>query len=310
MEDLQDVTVRMEAGENFAKRTAILRIGFNRPGDNRKVATADIKSEADVSADRIRVSKKIILSPELKAVHSLDSKIHGYAKERALAAFGGGYYVISIKRLKRVVQKVDDMLSKRPALVSAAVETYPGYIEKAKLPKEEGGLGELFDEKDYATQDSFKAAFGHERRILSFDTPGSLKALDEEMFKDEERRTKLQFAALADESAGILAAAMKELVDHMLESITKKGDGKRAQFKGVIANIADFIGGFSDQNVMNNDKLAALVEKGRNIMKGLDADMLKNSDDVRAYVKTGFAQVSAELEKLVEEAPRRVFEFD
>ena len=71
-----------------------------------------------------------------------------------------------------------------------------------------------------------------------------------------------------------------------------------------------FLNTFALQNVTDDAELAGLVSKARQLVDGVDATTLRSDDLVRKSVAEGFAELRAQLDKLIVERGTREITFD
>lgn len=84
--------------------------------------------------------------------------------------------------------------------------------------------------------------------------------------------------------------------------------GKTKTFRDtLVENFREFFDSFNAKNLMNDDELADVVTRAKELLGDADAKELRDDTAVRSRVAVGFAQVKATMDKLVVERPGRKF---
>jgi hypothetical protein len=114
-----------------------------------------------------------------------------------------------------------------------------------------------------------------------------------------------------DEGLKLLRLQMSDLVDHMIERLSPGADGKKKVFRDTLTeNIDEFLRLFNGNNLAADAELQAFVDKARDLMKGIDSEVLRKQDTVRDKVLSGFQDIKAGVDQLLIDAPARVFRSD
>ena len=118
-------------------------------------------------------------------------------------------------------------------------------------------------------------------------------------------------AEAADEIQQVLRAALSELVGHMRDRLKEGPDGKPLKFKeSTVSKLVEFLDTFEFRNVTDDTELKGLVEKTRNLLKGVNTDELRTTAQVRAKVQSGMAEIASELDAMVVKKGARKFRAD
>ena len=114
-----------------------------------------------------------------------------------------------------------------------------------------------------------------------------------------------------EECRTLLRATMHSLVGHIGERLTPKEDGKQKSFHGsMLTKLDSFMTTFADRNIANDDELADLVKKAKNVMHGIDAEVLRKEEGVREVFKEQMDGLKNELDTMVIDKPTRAFSAD
>jgi hypothetical protein len=118
-------------------------------------------------------------------------------------------------------------------------------------------------------------------------------------------------AARFDEAVQLAEQAFLEefarLVSHLCDRIGGVGeDGQPRVFRDTaVDNLSEFFGRFRELNVRSNEQLDELVERAQRAVRGVAAQDLRESGDLRQRVAAQLSGVQSSLDALLVERPRR-----
>lgn len=285
-------------------KSVLLVVEFRKLGNTRKVNM----SQVDVNADKsmLHMNKNLLASPEYDAIKTHDGKTRQWLYSRALPSlFKEGVYRVP----NTMVVDVDEYLSARSAERRELVELFRrSYVLRVNAAKEK--LNGLFNPRDYYSPDEAARRFDLTWRYVTFDTPNALKNLKDGLFEREREKIVKMVEEANEEIRNVLRLQLSELVKRMITQLTPKSDGKRKKiYDSLTGNLEDFLSTFNARNIADDVELQALVEKARNVVKGVDPDLLRNEDFVRITVKDGFDQINKQLDQMIVDKPARRFDF-
>ncbi len=215
---------------------------------------------------------------------------------------------------KTLVQEFEDTLAAalkevREKHVPALLDEYGTAIENARSkPVKEGGLGPIFDAKDYPAPEELEQLFGLDWQWLALGVPEDLPAA---LRAQAAEKLEKQFTEAADEVKTALRVAFQELISHAVDRLTPGEDGKPRVFRNsLLENIQGFIDVFEARNIMSDDNLRNLVDKAQEILIGVNPDDLRKQEDVRKATAEKFAEVKQALDGMVETVRGRALEID
>src|SRR5271157_1826168 len=138
------------------------------------------------------------------------------------------------------------------------------------------------------------------------DVPGESGILSPELYE----REKEKFQTLMDETRELATVALREefagIVRHMVERLSGEEDGKPKKFKNsMMEKMGEFLDSFSDRNLFNDDKLAALVYQARDVVNGLSTDELRQDGNLRRYIADEMNNLRKSVDGALEDLPRR-----
>jgi len=101
------------------------------------------------------------------------------------------------------------------------------------------------------------------------------------------------------------------LVGHMRDRLKDGPDGKPLKFKHTtVSKLVEFLETFEFRNVTDDGELTALVGKARELLKGVDAEDLRTTAELRTRVQQGMAAIAAELDTMVIKRGARKFRLE
>lgn len=252
-------------------------------------------------------SKTLIASDELTAIYNADAGIDQLLQYYCLPSlFKRSMYLLPYA----LVPEVDEILleheKRRQGLVDEFIKVYDLAITEAA-----GRLGDLFDPSDYVTSEVARASFQYSWKYVEFGVSSGLKNVSAEMYKREQEKAQAQWVEASDSIRQLLRAGMAELVNHMAERLSPTADGKKRVFRASsLENLDGFIATFDARNLTNDTELRNLVEKVKALTEGLDPEVLRSDDNLRANMQKSFEAVKTDLDKLVVDAPTRRIELE
>lgn len=287
-------------GSQIPERTICLVADIKRVGNRRKVSSAQVEVDADKEA--ISVSKTLLDAPQLLAIINLDTTIRRYVNTYCLPSlFRGGVFLLPLVSVEAVDARLQEFQSERAHLVDVFMEDYPSLVRNAQAR-----LRGLFDPRDYPGADLVRHEFGFTWRYVTFSVPSTLAVIDRHLFERERENAAQQWDEAAAAIQSLLRANMLQLVHHMNERLTPDADGKAKFFKNsLVSNLSEFLKNFDARNVTDDNELAAVVARARQLLDGVDPQVLRDSQDIREGVRDGFVQVQRQLNTMIVNRPVR-----
>ena len=99
-----------EPGTDLAKKTVFIKVHLGLLGNSRKVSSSQVEVDADKAL--ILVSKRLLDSPELQAIRSLDGDVRRYLYDTCLP-FEVGIHLLPLGLLETVDEKLREFNEKR-----------------------------------------------------------------------------------------------------------------------------------------------------------------------------------------------------
>jgi hypothetical protein len=282
---------------SLSDKTCFLRLNFGRFGVTRKV---DIGIQSEAVESRFTHQKKLLVSPELKAIAKADNEIKAQIDAICLP-YDVGIRFAPIAAIEQIDKILSDYAKTRPALVDAFLNVYETQIKESELE-----LKEQFDGKDYPLAHEVEAHFTFTYQFISFSVPGHLKSVAPGVFAAEKEKAH---EMLMEAAAGIgqaLATTAHELVANLLDRLTPDADGKSKKLYAVhVTKLQEFLNTFDLRNVTDSKELQIEMDKLKAIMSGVDVEKIKNSETLRLGLQSQFKEVTQSIGALVEVKGRK-----
>lgn len=265
--------------ERLATETFVMAVELGLPGQS-KQADTDQVYHGTADKELLRVSKKILKSPEVDAVRKHDQKFKTTLKKRNLAMpsrLRGGFFRISKPNLNQIHKLRGEFLQERAQLVERAVATY----EQRRI-ETMSALDHLANEGDYMSVAEFRDKFYASIEYIPDDAPTFLDGLSPEISEEMKREYQETMKSNVDEIILALRAQFTDYVTNLADRLACTEDGRKPNLHGSTLNkVKNFIDDFQNLNIANDAELEILVNKAKSILDGTSTDtkeIVKNQD--------------------------------
>ena len=284
---------------DLASNSVMLVVRMGRLGNRRKVPTSQVTVDAD--PDAIHVGKELLESPELKAVTTEDNAIRQWVYARSLPSYGtlrDGVYRLPLALVDHVDEELEAFRLRRQSLIDKFLERYPAMVNEAVAR-----LRALYNPADYPHLAEVAARFTFDYRYLAFMTPQTLSA---RLLSRERAKAAAEVSSEVEEIKVALRTGFAELIAHAADRLVVRTDGKKVTFRdSLVTNMEEFFQYFNQRNLVDDQELANLVERARESMKGVTAQVLRTDDVTRASVKETLDRVRGEMDRSLMVRPAR-----
>ena len=250
-------------------------------------------------------SKKLLINPELLGpIKTTITQARKLLARYALPFPMAGLHLVP----KDSIEEIDNRLEMFQSEFWTKVETFAAFYEEACI-EAKTALGELFSETDYP-QD-IKSKFRFTWSFIVLDVPSKASFLSPDIYT----REKEKFQDLMTETRELAVAALREefgeIISHLTEKITG-GDKPKVIRSNMSNRINEFLDGFADRNLFQDDKLASLVHEARDLVKTLNGNPygVQYNEILRQKVTTDFTALKTSIDAAIEEMPRRRITLD
>ena len=283
---------------------AAVRVSMSWFG-TRKSLTAEQKAEAaepfNAEAKFLSAGKKLldISHPAYKSVTAVRGKVIAYWKSMSLPYPEPGLRLIRQDRIDDFAAKMRDFQEELTEAVQALDCRYYELKDTARQQ-----LGSLFDSSDYPA--SLTGLFGISFDFPSVEPPDYLQQLNPRLYEEECQRVQSRFDEAVRLAEGAFTAELAKLVSHLSERLSGQVDGQPRVFRdSAIENLTEFFQRFRDLNVRSSEQLDQLVGQAQQVIRGVDAQDLRDNQGLRKHVATEMSRVTSVLDGMLVDRPRR-----
>jgi hypothetical protein len=251
-------------------------------------------------------SKKIFgASGEYAAITSLDTQIRTRLEVLELPAqFQRGTFAIPLKLVQQAQALVESYELDRLALIDKFCDAYEDVIDAQRAV-----LGPLFDITDYPVLSELRARFGVSYRWLALGVPEQLAEISVDLYNQQVQVQQEALAATMAEVQQGLRAALKGLIDHLLNRLSEKDEAGRVKrlHGSAVDKIVEFLDLLPAKNVTGDQELQRLAERARSIVTAVDVETLKKPGFERAIVEKRLGEITKSIDGLLETGKVRKF---
>lgn len=280
-----------------------ISVQISKLGVSRKVHPSKVEVDADKT--RMRFSKLLLSSIELDTISKLDGEIRQYLYTLCLPCpvFRAGVYLLPLTLVEEVDKRLRAYQQMRLSLVDEFLKNYDKRIQEAAE-----ALKTIFDPKDYPKQAEVISTFEMKWRYFSF---GVEQRLPPEMLGEEQRKFADDMREAQEEIKNLMRVALQDLADRMATKLKEEREnGKPGIFKDtMVTKMQQFLATFDAKNIAQDAELAGLVAQAREIMSGVDPDLLRNNTGERQRVAAGMADLKSQLDSIITPG-QRVIDLD
>lgn len=283
---------------------AAARVSFTWLGV-RKTLTADQKAQAaeqfDADATALSAGKKLLDTrhDKFKAVTAIKNRIGSYWKYLTLPFPEPGLRLIRQGDIESFTLQMRQFKSE---LDEAVEDLNHHYADLRSAARER--LGTLYNDADYPP--TLVGMFDVQFDFPSVEPPEYLLRLSPQLYQEERQRIAARFDEAVRLAEEAFTAEFAKLVSHLVERLGSEADGTRKVFRdSAIGNLTEFFQRFRNLDVGSSQELDRLVETAKKAISGVEPQAVRDSDGLRQHVATQLSAVSASLEQLLVDQPRR-----
>jgi hypothetical protein len=275
-----------------------LSVEFRTYGTSRKVNMDKVTVDAD--KDRLHISKHILDSDNMEAIHKIYRNTYNWLWTKCLPApLRKGMYLLPIE----LVAEVDAKLKNAEEEIRPFIQAL-----KVELPElKEADRRELrsqFSESDYPTEQEIENAFYIDSKYIDFRVPEKLKSIGANLYNKEVEKQARGWEEAAENAREFLRETAQYLIEQFANQLKIEKEGKKGEKRGriydsTIESLKRFAEDFAARNIAGDDKLLTLVAKVKNAIDGIDADALRGNDRLRSKLADEIEQVRGNVRDLM-----------
>ena len=299
--------------QQLREQTTAVRVRLSKFGTRRTLSSAQKNRAAqpfDARGKAISASKRLIdtSAPEYRAVTSRMQAIVDTWKRGAVAYPEEAVRLMKTSYIDEFRAQVEEAQRDVDRLTEELNRIYPHLRQQASQD-----LGELHDPEDYP--ETLRGAF-----TITVDYPAitpdeRLARLHPELYQREQEKISARFTqALADMETA-LAEELSDMIEHLQQKMSGLDDGTAKRFhSSTVDNLTHFFHRFRELSIGSNDELETLVDQTQEVMQGISPRDVRAPGfagrSIRQTIREGMTRVSAQLDGLLVDRPRRQISFD
>jgi hypothetical protein len=271
----------------------------------RKTLTPDQKSRAaetfGAAGEFLSAGKKLLDTrrPSFQAVTSVKTRVLQFWKGLTLPYPQSGIRLIRGDDINVFDVQMTTFGAELDEAVERLDEDY-GELRDAAQAR----LGDLYCEADYPQ--SLRGLFRIEHDFPSVEPPDYLRQLNPALFRQQCERVAARFDEAVRLAEEAFTDELAKLVSHLTERLSGSDDGKPKTFRdSAVEHLSEFFQRFGQLNVRSNAQLDELVQRARQIVRGVEPQQLRDSQSLRQHVAEELSGVQSVLDGLLVDRPRR-----
>ena len=278
----------------------------------RKALSADQKAEAadhfDADAKFLSAAKKLLDTKHdaYRAVSAAKREIVDFWKGNTLPYPEPGIRIIRQDRIEDFVATMQELRQKLLDAVRGLDNVYSGLRHAARQR-----LGSLYNSSDYPP--TLVGLFGVEWDFPSLQPPQYLM-MSANLYAECSARVAARFEQAVTMAEDVFIGELASLVQTLQDKLAGKVDGVTKRLHDVnVDAMREFFEKFRRLNIHSSEALDGIVEQAEKALTlnglfdlgGVSADQLRESPSLRQAVATKLSAVSAQLDGLMVNRPRR-----
>ena len=294
--------------DQIANKSILMVLTITGIGNRRKVSTdrIDVKESDTANKDWLSASKKLFQAEEFEAITSHDGKTRAQVEAWALPSqIKDGVYLVPFASVEMMDAYLEQRIKERAELVEQLCKVWPAKVAEAMKQ-----LGTLASAGDYPNVQELRTRFNLYHRYIKVNTPATLEEISPKIFKREQQKAEQTWREAGEIAQALLRTNYMELVTHLETILTPEGQKKKVIRDSAVEKIKEFCKNFNPLNINDDNQLRALVDRGRELLQSVDGAALRQSDNVRDFVRDGFSEIKKVMSTMVTNKPKRAIGFE
>jgi Protein of unknown function (DUF3150) len=281
-------------------RVVTVSVDFHKPGTRRRMSTEDLNSDAD--KDLLRAAKIILESDTLNEIRSLHGKTRRFLKRKSLPAlFKEGVFFVPTDLVPDVDERLVEAEAETRRLAKEFAKEYPSLIAAAKKR-----LRSEFNANDYMDPRGVETAFGVTWQYIEIAPSTRLKSISGAVYQRNLSKIEESRASAERTIQLLLRERFAKMIERITDRLSGQDDGTRKVFRdSLIDKATEFFNDFKALNVTDDRELEKLVNRAKGLLKGVDAETLRDDDKLREQVAGAFERIEAVTATMITDAPKR-----
>lgn len=272
---------------NIWEKSVAVAVTLRRFGTLRKVDGDILTTDADKTL--LKVHKNILDCDELTEIIKLDGAIRNHLRRYTLPTiFKEGVYIVPNLLVDKVYSYLTETKLKRDELVCKLIA-----VLDARVASDQKRLGSQFHKSDYPAAETLKDAFKFNFNLIHFGVPDSLQSISSDVYAKERAKAVESIKEQAEQIKQITRLAFKQAIDKLAQKMAPAVEGgtRKCLKQATLVNLREFCEEFKLKDVCDDKELAALAEKAKDVLNGVDVKDIKTDDALHANIAATLAEI-------------------
>lgn len=294
----------LQAGQRLRASMAAVRVMFTWFGTRKSLSPEQKAQAADAfgaTGDFISAGKKLIDTRHeaFRAVTAVRGRAVAFWRSLSLPFPEPGIRLIR----QADITLLNERMTTFAVDLNEAVTRLDDHYDELKRAARQR-LGRLYNASDYPP--SLQGLFALSFDFPSVEPPTYLRQLSPELYRQESIRAQERFAEAVRMAEAAFMDELSKLVTHLTERLSGADDGRPKIFRdSAIENLTEFFQRFRTLNIGSSEELDSLVAQAQAVVSGVTPQQLRDSSQMRQQLSSQLAVVSASLDGLLVDRPRR-----
>lgn len=306
MSESSGATAVMDAplAHDIRSTAVCLSVEFAMLGNSKRGNLALVETDAEKTS--LGLTKKLLTSPELDALHNVRTSIRHALHAQALHShLRPGLWLIPLAK----IETIDQMMLGYDVLWQAAVDTliaaYPARCKEApERLKSQYDAGNYLNTETEGWEASIRAKCRLSWSYVDMETPTRLRSISRAIWEREQQKAADDWETARQAAQQVLRLEMAGMLAELHGKMTE--DNKRLQ-KRYLERCHAWIDGFRDGKyaITQDHELQALITEWERLLSANDIQALRSDEALRAEVATQIQTIRTQLDTMLETAPSR-----
>jgi len=289
--------------QRLRQSSAAVRVSLHWLGV-RKTLTPEQKNQAaepfNAEGQYLSARKKLLDTshPAYKEVTAVRGRVLAYWKGCTLPYPDPGVRLIKQDQVEGFNQQMEEF---RTQLDEAVCKLDQHYAELKATARRR--LGQLFNESDYPP--ALTGLFGIDWEFPPIEPPDYLCQLSPALYEQERQRVAGRFEEAVQLAEQAFLSELAKLVSHLTERLTDESGQRKVFRDSAVNNLVEFFQQFKALNIQSNGDLDALVDRAQRVVRGVEAQELRDNDSLRQHVASQLNRVQSSIDAMLVDQPRR-----
>ncbi len=293
-----------EAVTDMRQTMGAVKVSFNWLGTQRSLTdnqTRQAATQFDADANLVTAYKKLLDTshPAYKAVNAIKSQVVSYWRGVTLPYPTEGIRLLKHDDIAMFEAKMQEFRDRLTEAVAILQTEYDSLKDRARER-----LGALYNPADYPP--TLEGMFQISWEYPSVEPPRYLRTFNPELYEQEQQRIHQRFEQAIEMAETAFSERLHDLINHLVERLTDAPDGQPKTFqRSTVDNFREFYQEFRRLNVRGNTELDNLISRANDLVSGVDAKDLRQSQDLRENLRNQMGDLQTALDTHLQTAPRR-----